>query len=412
MITRRELLLTSVSVALSPTVRAFAAPTPPASSSPTLISIFLRGGMDALSFIAPMDDPNYLADRTPEMRLVSEGPHAALRLDGAPKGFDFRLHPEARPLIELYSARRLAFVHATGITNGTRSHFGAQELIEHGLTNPEDATHVEGGWIARWLEATGNGATYAFAAAGGVPHSLERHPNTICASDLRGGLSVPGGKQAEAVLKRLYSEGGLGLVEQASFQTLKGIQLIDARLRGPDGKVVAYGPANGATYEENEIGRSLQTVARVIRMDLGIRAFTVDMGGWDTHEAQPPRFANLVGQLTRALAAFHTDLASRLDQIVLVTMSEFGRRLRSNKSNGTDHGHGGLMMVSAPRIAGGKIHGRWPGLRSEELDNRVDLAVTTDIRSVLCELMRTTLATPEAPAHVFPAFNAVQLGLA
>ena len=153
-------------------------------------------------------------------------------------------------------------------------------------------------------------------------------------------------------------------------------------------------------------------MARVIRMDLGIRAFTVDMGGWDTHEAQPPRFANLVGQLARALAAFHTDLAARLDQIVLVTMSEFGRRLRSNKSNGTDHGHGGLMMVSAPRIAGGKIHGRWPGLRSEELDNRVDLAVTTDIRSVLCELMRTTLATPQAPAHVFPGFNATQLGLA
>src|SRR5258708_38186974 len=148
--------------------------------------------------------------------------------------------------------------------------------------------------------------------------------------------------------------------------------LIDSPLRQPDGKVAPYQPAGGAPYGDTEIGRGLEAVARVIRMDAGIRAFAGDMGGWDTHENQPSRLANLVGQLSRALGAFHTALHDRLDHIVLVVMSEFGRRLRSNKSNGTDHGHAGLTIVSAPRIAGGRIHGTWPRLSSDRLDNAVD----------------------------------------
>ncbi|MBS0243947.1 MAG: DUF1501 domain-containing protein, partial [Proteobacteria bacterium] len=126
---------------------------------------------------------------------------------------------------------------------------------------------------------------------------------------------------------------------------------------------------------------------------------------------QPPRFSALIGQLSRALAAFHADLADRLDRIAIVAMSEFGRRLRSNKSNGTDHGHGGIVMVSAPRIKGGAVHGRWPGLASEQLDNGVDLAVTTDVRSILSELMAGPLHTPAAASFVFPGFKRQPVGL-
>ena len=172
-----------------------------------------------------------------------------------------------------------------------------------------------------------------------------------------------------------------------------------------------YQPAGGATYGDTEIGRGLEAVTRVIRMDVGIRAFAVDMGGWDTHENQPPRLANLVGQLSRALGAFHTDLHDRMDRIVLVVMSEFGRRLRSNKSNGTDHGHAGLTIVSAPRLAGGRIHGTWPGLSSDRLDNAVDLAMTTDVRSILAELMVGPLNTPDAVSGVFPQFAPKKIGL-
>jgi len=304
----------------------------------------------------------------------------------------------------------VALVHASGLANGTRSHFGAQELIERGIASPDEVAHVNGGWMARWLAATGGAQGPAFAAVAGVPEELAAHADTICAADLRGGMNLPGGKQAASVLKRLYG-GGSSAVERAAQRTLGGIALIDNSLRLPDGKVAPYQPAGGAAYEDTEIGRSLMAVARVIRMDVGVRAFAVDMGGWDTHENQPPRLATLAGQLSRALGAFHADLHDRLDRVVMIVMSEFGRRLRSNKSNGTDHGHAGLTIVSAPRIAGGRIHGSWPGLASEHLDNAVDLAMTTDIRSILAELMAGPLGTPAAPATVLPHFAPKRVGL-
>ncbi|MBN9089465.1 MAG: DUF1501 domain-containing protein [Reyranella sp.] len=409
MLTRRHLLAASAALPLEHGARAFAMPDDRRAGGPILVSLFLRGGMDSLGIVAPVDDPDYVADRPSELRLLADGDKPALRLDGGPAGHDFRLHPEMKPLLDLYADKRLALIHASGLANGTRSHFGAQELIERGLANPDEITQVRGGWMTRWLAATGGAKTPAFAAVPGVPEELAEHADTICAADLRGGMNLPGGKQAEAVLKHLY--GSNGAVDVAARRTLQGIALIDAPLRQPDGKVVPYRPAGGASYEDTEIGRGLASVARVIRMELGIRAFAVDMGGWDTHENQPPRLANLAGQLARALAAFHTDLHDRLDHIVLVGMSEFGRRLRSNKSNGTDHGHAGLTFVSAPRLSGGRIHGDWPGLASAKLDNAVDLALTTDIRSILAELMTGPLATPGAVAAAFPRFTPKKVGL-
>lgn len=413
MLVRRHFLAASTALVLAPSVRAFAAPATSASTparGPILVTVFLRGGMDSLAVVAPVDDRDYAADRPPEMRLLADGDKPALRLEGAPSDLDFRIHPEMGALHELYQDKRIALVHASGLDNGTRSHFGAQELIERGIANPDETAHVSGGWMARWLAAAGDAQQPAFAAISGVPEELANHANTICAADLRGGMNLPGGKQALSVLKHL-SAGSSGPIELATRRTLGGIALIDSPLRQPDGKVAPYQPAGGATYGDTEIGRGLEAVARVIRMDAGIRAFAVDMGGWDTHENQPPRLANLVGQLSRALGAFHIDLHDRLDRIVLVVMSEFGRRLRSNKSNGTDHGHAGLTIVSAPRIAGGRIHGTWPGLSSDRLDNAVDLAMTTDVRSILAELMTGPLNTPNAIADVFPRFAPKQVGL-
>jgi uncharacterized protein (DUF1501 family) len=405
-LTRRTLLASASAVALTPSVRAFAAP----SQGPVLVVVFLRGGMDSLGIVAPVDDRNYTADRPPEMRLLADGDKPALQLQGAPVGLDFRLHPEMAALRELYKSERIALVHASGIANGTRSHFGAQELIERGIGNADEAARVNGGWMARWLAASGSDKDPAFAASGGVPEEFATHADTIAALDLRGGMNVPGGKQAATILGHLYG-GGTGAFEQAGRRTLRSVALIDGHLRQPDGKVPPYEPTGGVNYEETEIGRGLMTVARVIRMELGIRAFAVDMGGWDTHENQPPRLANLAGQLSRALAAFHEDLHAKLGDIVLVVMSEFGRRLRSNKSNGTDHGHAGLTMVSAPHIAGGRLHGTWPGLSSDQLDNAVDLAMTTDIRSILAELMAGPLKTPGAPSVCFPNFTPKKVGL-
>jgi uncharacterized protein (DUF1501 family) len=282
--------------------------------------------------------------------------------------------------------------------------------VERGIGEPQDGGRVKGGWTARWLESVGAARNPALATTPGTPDSLALHADTIAVADLRAGMMVPGGKSTAAVLEQLYRDGA-GPVAAAGRRTLAGIRLIDGRLREPDGKVAPYHPANGASYDDTEIGRGLQAVARVIKMDLAIRAFCVDMGGWDTHENQPPRFATLAGQLARALAAFHDDLRERAAGVVLIAMSEFGRRVRANRSNGTDHGHGGLMIVSAPAIRGGRIHGTWPGLASERLDKAVDLAMTSDVRSVLAELMRGPLRTPQSPAVVFPGFQPTRVGL-
>jgi len=409
MLTRRHLLAATTALSLAPSVRAFAVPTPGSVPAPVLVTVFLRGGMDSLGVVAPVDDPNYIADRPPEMRLLADGDKPALRLDNGLAKLDFRLHPEMGALRDLYQSDRIALIHASGIANGTRSHFGAQELIERGIGAPDETGRVSGGWMARWLAATGEAKRAAFVAGNGVPEELATHADTIAAGDLRGGMSVQGGKQAHTVLSHLYSDGN-GAFEQAGRRTLQGITLIDSHLRAPDGKVMPYQPTDNVTYEETEIGRGLMTVARVIRMDLGIRAFAVDMGGWDTHENQPGRLASLVGQLSRALGSFHEDLHAQLGNVVLVVMSEFGRRLRSNKSNGTDHGHAGLTIVSAPKIVGGRMHGTWPGLASDQLDNAVDLAMTTDIRSILAEVMAGPLGTPGAAAACFPNFTPKKVG--
>src|SRR5260370_3372858 len=342
MLIRRHFLAASTALVLVPSVRAFAAPaSTPATTpehGPILITVFLRGGMDSLGVVAPVDDRDYVADRPPEMRLLADGDKPALRLDGAPPGLDFRTHPEMSALRELYQDKRVALVHASALDNGTRSHFGAQELIERGIANPDEASHVTGGWMARWLAATGGAKAPVFSATPGVPEELATHADTICAVDLKGGMNLPGGKQAANVLTHLYA-GDNGAYELAARRTLHGIALIDGHLRQPDGKVAPDQAAGGATYEETEIGRALQSVARVIRMSLGIRAFAVDMGGWDTHENQPPRLANLAGQLARALGAFHADLHHRLDRGLPVVLRAFRRPLPPNKTHRPHHHH-------------------------------------------------------------------------
>ncbi len=324
MLIRRHFLGASTALALMPSVRALAAPGTTADGA-VLVTVFLRGGMDSLGVVAPVDDPDYIACRPPELRLLADGDKPALRLEGGPAGLDFRLHPEMGALHALYQDRRVALVHASGLDNGTRSHFGAQELIERGIANPDESARVGGGWMARWLAATGGGRQPAFAAIAGAPDELANHVNTICAADLRGGMNLSGGKQALSVLRNLSSSDS-SPIERATARMLEGIALIDGSLRQPDGKVLPYRPGGDAAYGDTEIGRGLEAIARVIRMEAGIRAFAVDMGGWDTHENQPGRLANLAGQLSRALGAFHADLQDRLDRVVLVVMSEFGRR--------------------------------------------------------------------------------------
>ncbi|MCW2240011.1 DUF1501 domain-containing protein [Azospirillum canadense] len=402
-VTRRGLIQGTLAAGLAtmPGVRslAFAAD----GSPDVLVVVFLRGGADALSLVAPADDPDYLAARAPELRVATEGPKAGLRLaqEMAP-AIDFRLHPEAAPLAELYAGRQLAIVHAVGLSDGTRSHFVAQDLMEHGIGQEGELARTGTGWVARWLDGDGARPPGPVAAVGTVaapPATLARFGAAVAVPDLRAGLAPPGGPQAADVLAALHH--GESPYERAARAALGGLSAIDGHLsRGPDGKVESYGAEGGAVYEETEAGRALQTVARILKMDVGLRVACVDVGGWDTHEHQPGRFANAVGQLSRALAAFHADTVRYHGRVTLAVMSEFGRRLRTNRSQGTDHGHGGAMLVLGGRVAGGRMFGRWPGLASHQLDRGVDLAVTTDYRAVLAELVG-----PAAAARAFPGFR-------
>ncbi|MBK1840802.1 DUF1501 domain-containing protein [Azospirillum sp. YIM B02556] len=377
----------------------------------TLVVVFLRGGADMLALVAPADDPDYHAARTPDLRVMAEGQKAGIRLEQtlAP-ALDFRLHPDAAPLADLYAGRQLAIVHAVGLTDGTRSHFVAQDLMERGIAREEDLARTGSGWVARWLGEEGRGEgepgrVPAIGTASAPAAALAGMGGALAVPDLRGGLAPPGGPQAAAVLAALYRQGD-GSYERTARAALDGLTTVDGRLpREAGGKVAAYDAEGGAVYEETEAGRALQTVARVLKMDIGLRAACVDVGGWDTHENQQGRFANAVGQLSRAIAAFHADTQRYDRDLTMVVMSEFGRRLRGNRSQGTDHGHGGAMMVLGGRVAGGRLLGRWPGLASHQLDRGVDLAVTTDYRTVLSELIG-----PPA-ARSFPGFQGAPLGV-
>jgi uncharacterized protein (DUF1501 family) len=391
-----------------------------------LIVMFLRGGCDSLNLIGPANDRDYIDDRIAPLRVLDSGDKPGISLtNGLDRAIDFRLHPEAAPLSELYGQRQLAIIHAVGLTNETRSHFVAQELIERGAvsdgtdlsTGAKSLAPVETGWIARYanligLEQEGIKRISALSASNGVDSALDGFAAALAVPDLNNGIGLVGGNQTLVVLTALYRDAP-GDVANAGRLTLGKLEAVDAAIqKGPDGRPAAYQPEHDVKYDEGgeSAGRGLQAIARIIKMDVGLSVACVDMGGWDTHENQFGRFNALAGQLGRNIMAFWNDLSAYHNRLTLVTISEFGRRLRSNKSNGTDHGHGGAMIVLGGRVNGGRMFGKWPGLSTPALDRAVDLAVTTDYRAVLSALVGAQLS-PSQIAQLFPGFISHDLGI-
>jgi uncharacterized protein (DUF1501 family) len=406
---RRDLLkLTGSAALLAATgVHNLAFAREPGANDTVLVFLFLRGGCDVLNLIGPSNDPVYAEARAPDLRVLDSGDRAGLQLLTSGRD-DFRLHPDAAPMLDLYQQKHLAIVHATGLTDETRSHFVAQDLMERGwLDASKQRPSGANGWMTRWLAELGgtNGLARAVSTTGAVAKSLEGESDALCVPNLKYGYGLPGGDEAHAVLSSLYGSGN-GLVAMRGRDAVAAVAALDARLpRGADHKPLPYEPVHGAQYDENtDIGTALSTVARLIKLDVGLRAACVDMGGWDTHEGQPGRFNNLAKNLSRALAAFWNDVASEQHRVLLIATTEFGRRLRSNKSNGTDHGHGGATLALGGRVDGGKLLGPWPGLSGEALDRGVDLAVATDYRSVLAEAVAPTVS-PAALQRIFPGFR-------
>lgn len=376
---------------------------------PVLVVVFLRGGADGLGLICPASDENLIAARPEDLRVLRKGDAAGRQIAQDVADVDFRFHTALAPLADLYDAGDLSLIHASGLTEATRSHFDAEARIERGQFGNLPAGDPSG-WIGRWLLASGAGGPMPALAVGTAQPASLLGAQAAVAESLGDLMLGAGHWLAPALRARLvagFGDHGPLVAPVAGLVQLS--DMIAARLwSDADQAVTTYVPA--VEYPENPVSPPLMTVAQAIKQDLGLRVATVDVGGWDTHVAQAGQFAQNAGWLSGALMAFWRDLGALQQDVSVVVMSEFGRRLRSNSAGGTDHGRGNVMMVLGPQAKGGRMVGRWPGLSHDTLEEGADLAVVTDYRSVLAEVLTGHMRLPDA-GQVFAGFPAAPLGI-
>ena len=367
-----------------------------------LVYVFLRGGMDGLQFCAPVSDKNYQTNRNADIRVAESGPKKGHLLKNTLSNLDFALHPDAKPLFELYQSGKLALVHAAGLTNGTRSHFDAQDIIEKGLAEKKGALGT--GWLARYLnQQEFTGQIPALGAQGATPLSLLGYPDVLTMASPND-FKIYGEENVLKLLEATYADADPLLAKNA-LKTINTVRFLQNKK--PTHNQLADYPVVKA---RDELGKGLSSISQLIKMDCGLRVATVDMGGWDTHYAQPYRFNKLIESLSEHLQLFYNSIPAQQNKVTVIVMSEFGRRFKGNKSNGTDHGHGNAMMVLGGKVNGGKMYGTWPGLATEQLDHGVDLAITTDYRTVLAEVLAKKM-NPKNLNEVFPGVSDKYLGV-
>ena len=361
------------------------------SPTDTLVVVFLRGGWDALNVVPPIggDDRGFYETARPDIKISD-----LLQLND-----QFGMHPALAPLHGLYQDGRMAVVHAVGLNYDTRSHFDAQEFIELGTPGTKNTTS---GWITRHLQSNSVSSILPALSTSGAPSSLLNFVPTVNLNDPGDFSQWDNGlvQSQQAALRQLYS--GETLLHRAGMRTLESMNIVSPLVEQE------YQPSNGASYGDNELGNQLKTVARMIKLNAGLRVATVDYGGWDTHEYETDGnggyIANMLGDLASGLSNFYLDLDSGYnDRLSVVVISEFGRRLVQNEAYGTDHGHGSVMFTLGGGVNGGQVYGAWPGLHNDQLYDHADLAITTDYRQVMSELLTRRLGESNI-SNVFPGF--------
>jgi uncharacterized protein (DUF1501 family) len=373
------------------------------SARDVIVCVFLRGGMDGLSVVVPFGDPAYYTLR-PTIALPRPDSSATIKATNL-DGF-FGLPPGMTALVPAYNAGNVLFVQATGSIDPTRSHFDAQHFMEVGL--PGNAS-LASGWLGRHLatrapqkpSASLRALTFSF----GMTDMLAGAPLTLPIPD-PANFALAGNSASRAQrlawLRRTYDLEADPL-KTASANTDRTISTLSAL------NINAYVPSGGAVYPTASFGRALRSTAALIRADIGVEAVQIDLGGWDTHNAQNPlsgSMHNTMRGLADALAAFHADMdgANQLHRVTVVAMSEFGRTARENGSQGTDHGHGNCMIVMGGNVNGGRVLSQWPGLDAANLYQGQDLNVTIDHRDLLAEIVERRLGNTRV-ADVFPNFT-------
>ena len=358
----------------------------------TLVVVFLRGGWDALNVVPPLqgNDRGLYEKARPNIKIT----------DLLPLNDQFGLHPALAPLHDLYQSDKMGIVHAVGLDHDTRSHFDAQEYIELGTPGSKSSTS---GWITRYLQGMETSSILPVLSTSGQPSSLLNFTPTVSLNTPADFSQWDNGLLAsqQTALRQLYK--GESLLHRAGTRTLDALTIVNPLVSQE------YQPSNGAFYNDDEFGVQLKTVAQMIKLEAGLRVAAVDYGGWDTHEYETDGnggyIGELLGNLASGLSNFYLDLDSGFtNRLSVVVISEFGRRLVQNESYGTDHGHGSVMFTLGGNVNGGQVFGNWPGLHNDQLYDHADLAVTTDYRQVLSELMTTRLGNSNIEA-VFPGFS-------
>ncbi len=378
---------------------------------PILVVLFLRGGADGLSLVCPVSDENYIAARPETLRVHREGDAAGRLIKQQNADVEFRFHPGLAAFADLYDAGDMSLIHASGLTDATRSHFDAEARIEAGLLGASLPPGDPGGWIGRWLAAANPGGAMPALAVGAMRPASLIGAKAAVAERLEDLLIGAGSWLAPQLRARMATGFGDHGPLQVPVAELVGLSdSLNALIWNAAENVVKTYAPDQPYPEGNNLSEPLMTVAQAIKSGVGLRVATVDVPGWDTHVNQADQINGLTRGLSQAVMAFWRDLGSWQQDVSVVVMSEFGRRLRSNTAGGTDHGRGNVMMVLGPQARGGRMVGEWPGLSNEVLEEGADLAVVTDYRSVLSELLTGHLGLAD-PGLVFPRFKAAPIGL-
>jgi uncharacterized protein (DUF1501 family) len=366
-----------------------------------LITIFQRGAVDGLNMVVPYGESEYYnLRRTIAIQKPGQS-DGAINLDGF-----FGLHPALKPLEIFWKNKQLAVINSVGSPDNTRSHFDAQDYMESATPGVKS---TRDGWLNRVLQTSRNDKDSPFRAVSmtnQVPRAMIGRAPTVAMTNLAD-FSIKAGAYTNSVaggFEGIWQENakdGLGDTGKETFEAVNFLKQANP---------AQFRPENGALYPNSQLGRSLQQIAQLIKSNVGLEIAFTDTGNdlrWDTHANEGGargQLANFLRVFGAAIAALATDLGKRMDDVVILTMSEFGRTARQNGTGGTDHGHGNAMFVLGNSVKGGKVYGDWKGLKPDQLNEGRDLAVTTDFRDVFAEVSQKHLGNKNLD-KVFPKYS-------